>query len=363
MRRDNYAVSLIFTFIVRDEAVLIKGTKEEKRLKGKTLGLWKKLLIFLAFEAVFTAVTMPLLVFYGPFENVKRTIVGMSWNSLSHQYIAKFFLSDDAIQRIVGANAVVDPVEQGEEVRKINIGPNHSNEIKIYNIDGGSFKGKLAEISDPTSVYVGYSSQMPQSGETTSSIARREKAVLAINAGGFMDQEWTGTGGAPMGFIFHDGKLVFNQFKSEKTKQDTAVFTDKGMLIVGKHSVEQLKKLGAKEGVSFGPPLIVNGKPTITRGDGGWGIAPRTAIGQREDGTVLFLVIDGRNFGSLGATLREVQDILMQFKAVNAVNLDGGSSTTMYFNGKLLNKPSDALGERAVPSVFMVVPGKAGGKK
>ena len=305
---------------------------------------------------------MPVFIFYGPFENLKKTLVGMSWNTLRHQYIAKFFLSDDAIQRILGSSAVVDPVEQGEEVQQINFEENHSGTIKIYNIDGGSFKGKMAVVYDPTKVVVGYSEFIPKRGETTSSIAKRNKAILAINAGGFMDLQWTGTGGAPMGFIIHDGKVVYNEVKNEDVKQDSAVFTEKGMLIVGKHSIKQLLKLGAKEGVSFGPPLIVNGKPTISKGDGGWGISPRTAIGQREDGAVLFLVIDGRSLGSLGATLRDVQDILLQYKAVNAVNLDGGSSTTMYFNGKLINRPSDALGERTVPSVFMVIPAEEGVK-
>ena len=161
-----------------------------------------------------------------------------------------------------------------------------------------------------------------------------------------------------MGFIIHDGKVVYNQIKNENVKQDTVAFADKGMLIVGKHSISQLKKYGVKEGVSFGPPLIVNGKPTITKGDGGWGIAPRTAIGQRENGEVLLLVIDGRSLKSLGATLKDVQDILLYYGAVNAANLDGGSSTTMYFNGKVINNPSDKLGERTVPTVFMVMPAK-----
>jgi exopolysaccharide biosynthesis protein len=75
------------------------------------------------------------------------------------------------------------------------------------------------------------------------------------------------------------------------------------------------------------------------------------------------LVIDGRRAGSLGATLRDVQEIFLKYNAENAVNLDGGSSTTMYYNGKVINKPSDGLGERAVASVFMVMPGKAGGSK
>ena len=323
--------------------------------------IWRKLAIFLVFEFFFSALTMPFIIFFGPFENVKNTLVGMSWNSLNHQYIAKFFLSDDAIQRIVGSGYATDPVEQGEEVQQLDFGVKHTDRIEIYNIEAGDFTGKMAVIYDPTRVVAGYSSQIPKSGETTSTIARKSGAVAAVNAGGFMDAEWTGTGGAPMGFIIHDGQVVYNQLKDENAKQDTAAFTTNGMLIVGKHSIAQLKKLNVKEAVSFGPPLVVNGKPTIAKGDGGWGIAPRTAVGQKADGTVLLLVVDGRRLGSLGASLRDIQDIFLQYKAVNAVNLDGGSSATMYFNGKLINKPSDALGERAVPSVFMVVPEKAGG--
>lgn len=166
-----------------------------------------------------------------------------------------------------------------------------------------------------------------------------------------------------MGFIIHDSKVIYNHDNNENVKLDTAAFTREGMLIVGKHSIAQLKEYGVKEAVSFGPPLIVNGKPTIKSGDGGWGIAPRTAIGQRKDGTVILLVIDGRDvLHSLGATLRDVQDILLEYGAVNAVNLDGGSSTTMYLNGRVINRPADVLGERAVPTVFMVMPEEDGAK-
>lgn len=334
------------------------GNLEKSKILNKSR--WKKIIIFLAFEFMFTSLTMPLLIFYGPFETVKSTFVGSSWNTLRSQFIAKLFLSDEAIARILGNNYAVDPTEKGEEVQTLNIGTKHTDRIEVYNVDGGDFSGKMMIIYDPTRIEAGYSGQMPKSGETTSVIAKKNNAVAAINAGGFMDQEWTGTGGAPMGFIIHNGKVIYDQLKNEASKQDSAAFTDKGMLIVGRHSIEQLKKLGVKEAVSFGPPLLVNGKPTISKGDGGWGIAPRTALGQRADGAVLFLVIDGRRLSSLGATLRDIQDIFIQYNAVNAVNLDGGSSTTMYFNGKVINKPTDPLGERAVPTAFIVVPEKGG---
>lgn len=334
----------------------VPKNKRNRSGGGRKGSAGRRVLIFLIFEMLFFFITMPLLVFYGPFENVKRTVVGASWNTLRHQYIARFFLTDEAIARILGSSYAVDPTLQGEEVQVLTFGRNHDARIEMYNVDGGDFKGKMLIIHDPTRVVTGYSQNMPKAGETTSSIARRCGAVAAINAGGFTDEGWTGTGGTPMGYIIHEGEVVYNSSQSESVKQDTAAFTKDGMLIVGKHSIEQLKEYGVVEGVSFGPPLIVNGKPTITKGDGGWGIAPRTAMGQKKTGEVIFLVIDGRSLESLGATLREVQDILLQYGAVNAVNLDGGSSTTMYLNGKVINKPSDKLGERMVPSVFMVVP-------
>jgi len=320
----------------------------------------RKVLAFLLFQLFFSVLTMPLLIFYGPFDNVKRVVVGASWNTLTHQYIAKAFLSDDAIARILGETYAVDPTDSGEMIQTLNFGSKHTDRIDIYNIQGKDFTGKLMIVYDPTRIEVGYSAQMPRSGETTSAIAKRNNAVAAINAGGFLDQGWTGTGGAPMGFIIHEGKVIYDQLNNESIRQETVAFTDKGMLIVGKHSISQLKQYGVKEAVSFGPPLIVNGKPTITGGDGGWGIAPRTAIGQRDNGEVLLLTIDGRNIKSFGATLKDVQDILLSYGAVNAANLDGGSSTTMYFNGNVINTPSDKLGERTVPTVFMVMPAKEG---
>ncbi len=322
----------------------------------------KRILIFLLFELLFTAATLPLFIFYGPFQEVKRIVVGASWNTLSHQFIARLFLSDKAIAGIVRSAYAVDPTEQGEQLQILKIDSSHNSKIEVFNINGGDFRGKLMVVHDPTRIIAGYSSQLPNSGETTSKISKKNDAAAGINAGGFLDRGWTGTGGTPLGFIVNNGKVVYNQIENENVRQDTVAFTKEGMLIVGRHSMAQLKKFGIKEGVTFGPPLIVNGKPTITKGDGGWGIAPRTAIGQKTTGEVLLLVIDGRSLNSFGATLRDIQDILLQYGAVNAANLDGGSSSTMYFNGKVINKPSDKLGERTVPTAFLVSSAKDGGR-
>ena len=99
----------------------------------------------------------------------------------------------------------------------------------------------------------------------------------------------------------------------------------------------------------------MNGKKVIRSGDGGWGISPRSAIGQKKAGPMMFLVIDGRQPGySIGATLVDVQNIMYEKGAYIAANLDGGSSTTLYYNGNVVNKPADLLGERMIPTAFIV---------
>ena len=120
---------------------------------------------------------------------------------------------------------------------------------------------------------------------------------------------------------------------------------------------EDAIKDGMEDAVEFGPFLIVNGKTAKIHGDGGWGTAPRSVIAQRKDGVVLFLIIEGRLPGySTGATLNDVINILVKYKAYNAANLDGGASSTMSIEGKLWNKPSagESYGGRTVSNAWIV---------
>jgi len=228
-----------------------------------------------------------------------------------------------------------------------------SNSVTVKDVKGNHFNGKLMVVSDPTKIVVGYSLQNSEPDKTTSKMAKEVKAVGAINAGAF---KIDGSAISPDGFIIKDGKIVYDELKNDNIKQDTVGFTDKVKLLVGKFTLSQLKDYGVKEAVSSGPPLIIDGIPTIKNGDGGWGVAPRTAIGQKADGTVLLLVINGRIKESIGATLKDVQDILLEEGTVNAALLDGGSSSTMYYNGNIINHPANLGGERIIPSTFLVLP-------
>lgn len=322
----------------------------------KKKSIWKLILGFLIFEMIFTGATAPLIVFHGPFENVKKTIVGAAMTTLSHQYIAKLFLSEEEINKILGEN-VVETIQQDNAPIKFQ--NTHDSNIEREDIsDGRKFKGYMLIVHDPTRVKVGSSKKLGVEGELTSQIARDNGAVAAVNGGGFTDSssgdsKWTGTGGKPVGILMSNGKILYNDLKEDE-ERDVMAITKNGALLVGPHSLGELKELGATEAISFGPALVVNGRGTIKSGDGGWGIAPRTAIGQRKDGAILLLVIDGRQTKSVGATLKDVENIMLQYGAVNATNLDGGSSSTMYYEGDVINNPCDPLGERSVPSAIFV---------
>ena len=324
----------------------------------KRKSFWKLVICFLLFEFVFTGMTTPFFVFYGPFENVKRTIVGAAMTTLSHQYIAKLFLSDNEIKKILSGNTA-EEVKQ-DDSKTLEFKNEHDSSIELAEVSGGKkFKGYMLIVHDPTRVKVGYSKKLGISGELTSKIAKDNGAVAAINGGGFIDKssedsEWTGTGGKPTGILMSEGNIIFNDINNDDEKTQVMAITNKGQLLVGSYSLNEMREKGVTEAISFEPALVVNGKGTIKSGDGGWGIAPRTAIGQREDGSILFLVIDGRQTKSLGASLKDVQNIMLEYGAVNAINLDGGSSSTMYYEGEIINNPCDPLGERSIPSIVYV---------
>ena len=231
--------------------------------------------------------------------------------------------------------------------------------IELYQLaDNQKFKGYYLEIKDPKRVKIGFTSKLKTEGETTSQIAEKNYAIAAINGGGFKDTSadgtaWTGNGGAPTGIIMTGGKIIYSDVKDDE-KIDLFAITKEGVLIVGKHSLNDLLDLGAEEALSFGPSIIINGENVPMKGDGGWGIAPRTAIGQKKDGTIIMLVIDGRGLKNAGATMKEVQEVMFKLGAVNAINLDGGKSTAMYYDGEIINTPSSSMGERAIPTAVIV---------
>ena len=158
--------------------------------------------------------------------------------------------------------------------------------------------------------------------------------------------------------LLMDGKVVSNEVRVG-ISGGIIGFNKENKLVLGKMSAQEAVNKGIRDGIDFGPFLIVNGKPSFIKGNGGWGTAPRSAIGQRKDGIVLFLVMDGRDYknGISGSDMVDLTEFLMRYGAYNASNLDGGTSSGLAINGELISKPVNGNGEkstRAIPDAWIV---------
>src|SRR5574344_395480 len=322
--------------------------------KGKVKRTIKMVVLFLIFQIIYIPILSIILIYHGPFTNTRDLIVTTAMTTMKHQYFATLFLSKEKIDEILAKNRPQDSIE-GQSLSSIDIGSGVSSSdmsgIELKDISNNSYTGKLLIVNDPSRVKLVSSPRLGTSGATTSQIVSENDAVAGINAGGFQDDA-LGTGGKPAGLVIEDGQLRTSN--SGGTYSIVGMDNDNKMVVSNSMTYSKMKQLNLRCAVSFGPVIIINGNSTIKSGTGGWGIQPRTAIAQRKDGAILMLVIDGRQKGSIGATLRQVQDILLENGAYNAFNLDGGASTTMVYNGNVVNSPSDILGERYVPNAFIV---------
>lgn len=226
--------------------------------------------------------------------------------------------------------------------------------VTIKNLVSDTYRGKImfVKVKDNKKIQIALAKNGLGSVETTSSMAKRTGAIAAVNGGGFFNKPLKGQQkNFPFHITIHNGQLI-----SELEPKRVAIgISSEGKLVVDKNATpEQLIQRGVTEVVSFGPILIENGqatKETHRSPD------PRSAIGQKQDGTFIFIVVDGRrNYWSAGISLFELQQVMLKNGAWTAVNLDGGGSATMVFKGKILNHPSDFTGERPIATSIVIYP-------
>lgn len=226
--------------------------------------------------------------------------------------------------------------------------------IDVFSIVGGTYQGYMMVVKDPSRVTVGTCRDKfdGSKGLQLKDIAKRYDAVAAINGGGFEDSGGVGNGGIPVGLVVSEGKVKHTG--RDRNYNITVGFDKDNIMVLAKNmSDDDAKAKGIRDAITFGPALIVNGEPASVRGESS-GLNPRTAIGQRKDGAVLMLVIDGRQASSLGATYSDLITIMLEYGAVNAINMDGGSSSLMYYKGEYLNSGVVLTGSRKMPTAFIV---------
>ena len=346
-----------------------KSNKKEKSNKISKINIIFTSLFSLGSVGIITV----LILLYGPFSGFREWLVTTAMTTMTHQYFATWFYDDETIQYILDKNRVVE-INETTDVNSINFANSNkvteyeneyerailerdenNNDYKIIEISEKSFDGYLVAVYDPSRIHTVVTENLGKSGQYLTTMAKNNDALIAINGGGFDDPNFNSTGGSPLGITVCNGEYVTT--KSYGGSGGIIGFTEDNKLVLGKMSVSEAKKQGIRDAVTFGPFLIVNGKPSAVLGNGGWGDAPRTAIAQRQDGIVLFLVLNGRKPGKVGADMNDLIDILERYGAYNAANLDGGTWSVLVVNDVIVNDPIDSTGAhktRPISTGFIV---------
>ncbi len=293
---------------------------------------------------------------YGPSSHARDLFVTSVMETSAAKFLATWYFSDAEIKKIQNNNSVKPPDEQtNTELIQVNTQANpqfDKNKVEVVKISAKKYKGVMLIVNDPSKVFVGTIPDFDKekSGKTVTQMVKDNDCIAGINAGGFDDPGGIGKGGVPLGIVISEGKLKYGGLNST---YDMCGFDKEGKLHVGKMTGKQALDKGIRDAVSFGPTLIVNGNPSEISGTaGGWN--PRTAIGQRADGSVLLLVIDGRQSDSIGATYGDLIQEMLKFEAINAYNLDGGTSSHMVYKGEIITSCSSLYGTRKMPTAILV---------
>lgn len=313
-----------------------------------------------------------LFVVYGPNTMFRDWYITTAEASMRHKYLARWFYDEETIAYVMSKNNVIETNASTDVSMYSNAVtvPTPSSGTKIYKNEyerqvlerdpahpdykiiqfedevspntGRKFDGYMVVVYDPSKIHTVTTQYLGSRGEYLKDMAVRVNAQIAINGGGFVDPNFNSNGATPLGLTISKGEV-----KSSLTYYGAGGiigFNEEDQLILTKCSQSQAQMLGIRDCVTFGPFLIVNGEASEVLGNGGWGVAPRTAIGQRADKIVIMLVIDGRSGTKQGVDMNDLIDIMQRYEVINAANLDGGTSSVLIENGVMLNDPIDSTG-------------------
>ena len=233
----------------------------------------------------------------------------------------------------------------GETIKVLDV----KNNLIIVKVTGEGYSGLLAKSKDPAQITVAKSTTLGSAGNLIGKFSKDNNALVAINASGFADENWQGNGGTITGSMIIDGKDYGNPISWMKLfgfKEDNRMYIE---------NYRQDRVSQFKWGIQFSPALIVDGE-VFVQGSFGYGLQPRSAVGQTETGEFLMLVIDGRQpLHSVGATVGDLSEIMLRHKTYQAMNLDGGSSSVMTYKGETINSPSSKTkAGRYLPNAFIM---------
>ncbi|MBQ9327488.1 MAG: phosphodiester glycosidase family protein [Solobacterium sp.] len=279
----------------------------------------------------------------------REQIRDLDLDSLEYK-VVRMFYTDEQINNIrdntvsINETAQTAVTGEGTELPPVEIVP-------IY---GTTYEGYMMLVHNPEDIsvavnpYLGTGSAAPSLDE----YVNMYHALAGINGGGFQDDGGHGNGSIPQGIVIHEGKLVYG---NPNTYLGIVGITSDGKLFCANATGNECLEWGMTEAVTFGPVFINNYQVVFQEGTDNLGMLnPRTAIGQRSDGTFMLLVVDGRGPTSFGALYEDIIKIFQANDAVMAANLDGGNSSAMIYDGDYVNTPVSMYGSRNLPTVFLV---------
>ncbi len=294
------------------------------------------------------------LICYGPSPSARDLFIHTVLETSAAKFVASLYFSKSEIDEIINVKEVSRPIsEENEKNDEIEIEIKDSEvveDIIVEDVKGETFVGKMIIIPDCNDVFI---ATIPEFSETSGGMSvpqliEYHDALGGINGGAFVDVGGFGKGGMPQGVLIKNGEIIVDNGGDLTT---IIGFDANKKLFVGDVLAQEAIDEGVVDAFSFGPILVKNGKisPYISGG-----LNPRSAIGQRKDGGILLLCINGRLPHSLGATLVDTAEVMLSYGAVNAANLDGGSSTALHYKGEQLNTNSSLVGVRPLPTAVLI---------
>lgn len=366
-------------------AAPVQKKKKGSGLLGRIIRRFFLLLFTIIIMAVVALCLVLNLVLNGPYPAARDVATMAMIEASATKWIPALFIGEDAVAEIRSSVNVEMQSEQTDTslvvVQKDSAitsttdeWANYPDGIRIEKITGTTYTAHVMLIRNPSQVYLGTSAEngkFPNRGKRINAAIEDAGAIAAINAGAFTDDGTTNpaNGSKPLGLVMSGGECLWTSGK-QPGLSGFAGFNEDDILVVSQTNLTkaQATELNIRDGCCFGPALLINGEQNTEVFNDKSGLNPRTAIGQRADGAVIFVCVDGRQPGSLGATYADLINIMVEYDAVNACNMDGGSSTVMMYRdtyGKLgtagetvmVNNYSLLQSEpRRMPTYWMVRP-------
>ena len=340
---------------VTPEAEAVKQPRKKKEKKGSGLlgRIIRRFFLLLFTVVVMAAVALVLvmnMIFNGPSTAAREMLTMALIEASATKWVPALFIGEDGVAEIrtsINVELEEDVTDISEIIIQMGASQgsssadewkDHPDGIKITTEYGPTYTAHVMLVRDPSQVYVGVSNEKGFSrnvpGMRLTEAIEEYNALAAVNAGAFFDNGTTGSevGSTPEGLVYSKGSCVWKHGAPPNGLRGFAGFTEDNVLVVAKEMTQsKADELKIRDGCEFGPVLIINGEMNQSAYSDKSGVNPRTAIGQRADGAVIFVCIDGRQAGSLGGTYADIIDIMMEYGAVNACNLDGGSSSVMLY--------------------------------